>query len=39
MDALWANRSQEARDFAIKHYWNIINDIHIVLTKRPVTDN
>ena len=34
MDMLWANRAQEARDFAIKHYWNIINDIHVVMTKR-----
>jgi predicted SAM-dependent methyltransferase len=34
MDMLWANRAQEARDFAIKHYWNIVNDIHVVLTSR-----
>lgn len=38
MDATWANRSQDARDFAIKHYWNIINDIHVVLTARPKSD-
>jgi predicted SAM-dependent methyltransferase len=30
----WANRSEEARNFAIKHYVNIINDLHVVLTKR-----
>lgn len=30
----WANRSQEARDFAIKHYINIITDIFITLTKK-----
>lgn len=30
----WANRSEEARNFAILHYWNVINDIHLVLTKR-----
>jgi len=30
----WANRSEEARNFAIKHYMNVINDIHVVLTKR-----
>jgi len=30
----WANRSEEARVFAMKHYINVINDIHIVLTKR-----
>lgn len=35
LDQAWANRSQEARDFAIRHYMNIINDIHIVLTKIP----
>ena len=31
----WSSRSQEAKDFAMKHYFNVINDIHIVLTKRP----
>jgi len=30
----WTVRSQETRDFAMKYYWNVINDIHIVLTKR-----
>ena len=30
----WANRSQEARDFAIRHYNNVVNDIQITLTKR-----
>ncbi len=30
----WANRSQEARDFAIRHYINVINDIQVILTKR-----
>ena len=30
----WANRSEEARSFAIKHYTNVINDIHVTLTKR-----
>lgn len=32
----WANRSEEARNFAIMHYWNVINDIHLVLTKREI---
>jgi SAM-dependent methyltransferase len=32
----WATRSQEARDFAMKHYTNVINDIHLVLTKRVI---
>jgi len=30
----WANRSDEAKAFAIKHYTNVVNDIHVVLTKR-----
>jgi SAM-dependent methyltransferase len=30
----WANRSEDARVFAMKHYINVINDIHVVLTKR-----
>lgn len=30
----WAARSQEARDFAIKHYWNVISDIYVTLTKK-----
>ena len=30
----WANRSEEARNFAIKHYTNVINDIHVTLTKK-----
>lgn len=30
----WANRSQEARDFAIKHYINVITDIFVTLTKK-----
>lgn len=30
----WANRSDEARSFAIRHYCNVINDIHVVMTKK-----
>lgn len=30
----WANRSEEARNFAIAHYTNVINDVHVVLTKK-----
>lgn len=30
----WAARSQEARDFAIKHYMNVITDIYVTLVKR-----
>ena len=34
LDPVWANRSEDARVFAIKHYINVILDIHVVLTKR-----
>ena len=34
VDQALITRSQEYRDFAIKHYWNTVSDIHIVLTKR-----
>jgi predicted SAM-dependent methyltransferase len=30
----WAVRSQEARDFAIRHYWNVVNDLHVTLTRK-----
>jgi hypothetical protein len=30
----WSNRSEDARAFAMRHYINVINDIHIILTKR-----
>ena len=30
----WASRSEEARVFAMRHYFNVIQDIHVVLTKR-----
>jgi SAM-dependent methyltransferase len=30
----WANRSDESRQFAIKHYMNVVSDIHVTLTKR-----
>jgi len=29
----WAIRSQEARDFALKYYNNVVKDIHVVLIK------
>jgi predicted SAM-dependent methyltransferase len=32
----WANRSEEARNFAMLHYTNVINDIHVVMTKRDL---
>lgn len=30
----WATRSQEARDFAIRHYLNVITDIYFTLVKK-----
>lgn len=30
----WGMRSQEARDFAIKHYMNVVHDIHVTMTRR-----
>lgn len=30
----WATRSQEARDFAVKHYLNVVADLHVTLTRR-----
>lgn len=35
MDIMWGSRSQEARDFAIRYYWNVVSDIQVILTKRP----
>lgn len=29
----WANRNEEARNFAIKHYINVVDDIQVTLTK------
>ena len=36
MNPSWANRSEDARNFAILHYNNVINDIHVVMTKREI---
>ena len=30
----WANRHEEARSFGIRHYNNVVDDIHVTLTKR-----
>lgn len=30
----WAARAQEARDFALKHYNNVVSDIQVTLVKR-----
>ena len=31
----WQTRSEEARNFALIHYINVVTDIQVVLTKRP----
>lgn len=33
-DNVWGSKSQEAKDFANKHYTNVILDLQVVLTKR-----
>jgi SAM-dependent methyltransferase len=30
----WQGRSQQALDFAVRHYYNVVDDIHVTLTKR-----
>lgn len=34
LDPHWANRNEVARAFAIKHYWNVVQDLQATLTKR-----
>ena len=34
IDPAWANRSEDARAFAVKHYWNVVADIQANLKKR-----
>lgn len=33
----WASRAEDARQFAMRHYANAINDIQVVLIKRPAS--
>ena len=33
-DPTWQSRNEEARLFAIRHYWNIVDDLIVTLTKR-----
>jgi hypothetical protein len=30
----WRGRNQQTLQFAISHYWNVIDDIHAILTKK-----
>lgn len=33
-DQSWANRNEEARNFAIQHYFNIVDDLYVTLKKK-----
>lgn len=30
----WVTRSPEAKQFAGQHYWNVVDDLHFILTKK-----
>lgn len=34
VDGLWQNKSEEARNFAMRHYWNTVSDLWVTLIKR-----
>jgi predicted SAM-dependent methyltransferase len=34
LEPMWASRSEEARNFAIKHYINVIMDVNVIMTKK-----
>lgn len=34
IDPAWTLKSEETRQFAMRHYWNVIHDICVTLTKR-----
>ncbi len=36
IDNAWMMRNEEARAFAMKHYWSVAADIVVVLTKRAI---
>jgi predicted SAM-dependent methyltransferase len=33
LEPYWAQQNEETRMFAIRHYWNVVSDIHVILTK------
>ena len=33
---VWASKHEEAKNYGIMHYINVINDIHVVMTKKEV---
>ena len=34
MNSPWGLKAEEARNFAVTHYWEVISDLHIVLIKK-----
>ena len=34
VNGTWTIRSQEAKVFAAQNYWNVIDDLHFILTKK-----
>lgn len=34
IDGAWTIRNDESRNFAMRHYWNVINDLWVTLIKR-----
>jgi hypothetical protein len=34
MDPTWASRQDEARNFAIRHYWHTVSDLYVTVVKR-----
>ena len=35
LDGAWANRNDEAKAFAIRHYWNVVSDVMVTCIKLP----
>ncbi|HLX53430.1 MAG TPA: hypothetical protein VKR58_05800 [Aquella sp.] len=35
VDGTWINRSEDAKQFASRHYWNVINDYDVTMIKIP----
>lgn len=35
----WGSRAQEARDFAVQHYINVVADLHVTMVKRTAPAN
>lgn len=34
LDEEYENKADEVKQFAIRHYWNVVHDIHVFLTKK-----